>query len=109
MQLYDALCRPAGQLTHEVPKSMLTAPEIFLLRSIHGDDGVVQLKPSKVAESFDAGAERARLKALYGDKAFAKVFGSTFGSTLPTEVPKDWLNGAIHAPEEDLPEEPKTH
>lgn len=109
MQLYSALCRPAGQLTHEVPKSSLTAPEVILLRSIHGDDGVVHLEPTKVEGSFDVNAERARLKSVYGEKAFSKVFGSTFGSTMPTEVPKDWLNGSTPAPEEDSPSAPATH
>jgi len=105
MNLYDALVRPAGQLTHEVPKFSLTAAEVILLRSIHGDDGVVQLRRSKSQGSIHDVTERERLKAVYGEKAFARVFGSTFGSQLPQEVPPDWMAGAVPAAEPDLPPE----
>lgn len=102
MKTYDAICRPGGQLTHEVPKYGLTAAEVYLLRSIHGDDGVIKLRPSKskpfaVPGSID---ERDRLKAIYGDRAFAQVFGSTFGAQLPQEVPAAWLEGAVEAESE---------
>lgn len=98
MQLYDAICRPGGQLTHEVPKHGLSAPEIILLRAIHGNDGVIHLKPSKLVR--DNGIDEIdRLNHIYGEKAVARAFGSTFGSKLPTEVPSEWLNGT--APDED--------
>jgi hypothetical protein len=93
---YDATVRPAGQITHEVPKVGLSAAEVVILRSIHGDDGVVHLRPSKSARP--AGDERARLIAVYGEKVVGKVFGSTYGSALPQEVPADWM------PSEEAPD-----
>lgn len=101
MLLYNAIVRPAGLLIHEVPKSDLSAAEVILLRSIHGDDGVIHLKHSKANSDASDTAERERLKAVYGEKAFARAFGSTFGSALPHEVPGDWLNGSKPADDED--------
>lgn len=106
MQLYDAVCRPGGQLTHEVPKHGLSAPEVILLRSIHGDDGVVRLKHSKMKRE-DGIDEIDRLKHIYGDKIVTRVFGGTFGSTLPKEVPGEWLNGGSDRDEEDEPSAPR--
>jgi len=65
MQTYDARIRLAGSLLNEVPKSGLTAPEITVLRRLHGSDAVVEIKPGKHVERDDY-AERARLHDLYG-------------------------------------------
>lgn len=102
MQLYDAICRPGGQLTHEVPKVGLSAPEVILLRAIHGDDGVIRLKPSKVKRD-DGVDEGDRLRQIYGEKAVARAFGTTFGSTLPKELPKEWLNGSNEESDDEPP------
>lgn len=105
MKFYDCTVRPAGSLLHEVPKQGLSAAEVVLLRSIHGDDGVVHLKPSKVKGDLSDAAERQRLSAVYGEKAVAKVFSATYGAALPQEVLPDWLHGEAQD-DEPAPERP---
>lgn len=105
MLLYDAICRPGGQLTHEVPKSGLTAPEVILLRQIHGDDGVVHIKRSK-QESAAGVDELDRLSHLYGNKVVSKVFGASYGTSLPQEIPAEWLNGSTPDAEDEPEDEP---
>lgn len=56
-----------------------TAAEIVILRSIHGDDAVINITPVK-GVSFSHSEEVDRLKRFYGDETFKKVF--------PGSVPK---------------------
>lgn len=50
MQTYNAIVRLNAELTNEVPKQNLTAPEVLILRDIHGDDAVVNIV---AAEDWD--------------------------------------------------------
>ncbi len=109
MLFYDATVRPAGQLTHEVPRSGLSAAEVYMLRYIHGDDGVVRLNKSKVDRKVVDAEERARLKHVYGEKHFAAVFGSTFGSKLPDDVPEQWMEGAVAQEPVEEPDWARAH
>jgi hypothetical protein len=43
MKAYNCIVRPAGQITHEVPKLGISAKEIMLLRFIHGSDSVIRI------------------------------------------------------------------
>lgn len=66
MRLYSAKIRLAGQVHNEVVRGDLTAPEIRLLRHIHGADAVLEIKDvGEWAEYTNDEAERDRLTFLY--------------------------------------------
>lgn len=43
-ELYSAVIRHAGKRSYEIHRKNLTAPEIIVLRAIHGDDAVIAVK-----------------------------------------------------------------
>lgn len=65
MQLSNATVRIAGSVLHTVPKRDLTPAEIVVLRSIHGDDAVVNIRPTKNDRNRGHAAEFDRLAGLY--------------------------------------------
>ena len=87
MHTYNATIRLNGKLENEVNKKNLTAPELLLLRKIHGDDGVVRIEErgywedhfslkrvkhddgeeEEVEVEYDDETEKARLAHSYGD------------------------------------------
>lgn len=87
MQTYSAKVRLAGSLYNEVPKSDLTAPEIAILKRIHGSDAIVDIKPGKSVDRTDE-QERARLAHTY-NRALAgiKNVGSIEGVLGPEGIP----------------------
>jgi hypothetical protein len=86
MYRYDATVRLAGSPLHEVQKENLSASEILILRAIHGDDAVVNIK-WKTSDRTPHADERERLIQFYGEKAFEKVFGTGYNIRLPNELP----------------------
>lgn len=116
MQLYEAKIRLGGSVQNEVRKSELTAPEIVVLRQIHGNDAVLEIK-SMGREALDptedhptalrtSKRERERLEMLYAGalktiesiKHLNGIFG--VGLALP-----DTLEGVAHVaqPEAEKP------
>lgn len=86
MQVVSCKVRLAGSVLNEVVKSDVTAPQVLVLRSVHGGaDSVVDIKATGTIDVSDAD-ERERLVALYGMKAVDKVFPSYVG--LPRELPE---------------------
>lgn len=76
-KLYDCKLRLGGSVLNEIPKEGVTAPEIEVLRAIHGSDAVVDIKSAGEVERSSAD-ERARLHQVYassglGDQARKKV------------------------------------
>lgn len=69
MRFYNAKVRLAGSLLHEVYKEGLSAPEIMLLRHIHGQDAVVDIKyvDEKTYGPDENAVERDRLRLIYDD------------------------------------------
>lgn len=91
-ELYSAKIRLAGKLENEVWKHELTAPEIHVLRHIHGNDAVLEIKSTGKKVKRDEDQERARLAQFYRngpEKAGEKLIASIFGvaGALPTTVP----------------------
>lgn len=85
MELYDAKVRLNGKIQNEVPKTSITAAELLVLRAIHGDDAVVDLKiAGDEPKSHDD--ERDRLGRLYGDKVVRELFGASH-QELPRRLP----------------------
>lgn len=64
MQVYSGKIRLSGSVLNEVRKETLTAPEIIVLREIHGNDAVVDIKATGTIKRTDA-EERQRLYAQY--------------------------------------------
>lgn len=85
MQIYDCQVRHAGNMLHTIPKYNVTAPEVLILRNIHGEDAVVDIKPRKNDRRPHL-AEIERLKAEYGIKAFSEVFGTGYIEKLPQKL-----------------------
>ena len=71
MNFYNATVRLAGDTSHEVNKAGLSAPEIMVLRRIHGLDAVVRISPVSPTPdqlNYSNVAERLRLRKLYCER-----------------------------------------
>lgn len=80
----------SGIFTGEVPKYDLTTPEILILRAVHGEDAVAQVKKTGVDKRADR-AERDRLSGLYNNQSrdiVKKLFGESF-NPLPKKLPAE--------------------
>ena len=98
MNIYDATIRLSGDTAHEVNKAGLTAPEIMVLRRIHGLDAVVRIVPAEVPPAggnsgLSNREERDRLRKLYCDRQeTAMLVNELFGPDhipLPTTLDED--------------------
>jgi len=65
MKRYDAAVRLSGKTHHEVAKAGLSAAEITILRTLHGDDAVVRIR-ERTNDKSPHGEERAKLHQRYG-------------------------------------------
>ena len=74
MEHHSACLAIGGDITHVVVKQFVTSAEIVLLRNIHGDHAVSNIKPTGSFE-HDGDAERNRLGELYDDATVEQVFG----------------------------------
>lgn len=74
-----------GDSRHVTTRRGCTAPELVLLRKVHGDTAVknISLK-AKIATTSDS--ERVRLAAIYGEALIHEVFGGF--ADLPMDVKK---------------------
>ncbi len=70
-KLYTAKVRLSGSVLNEVPKDDLTAPEIEVLRALHGSDAVVEIKETGEHKRTHA-QERARLKQIYASQGMGE-------------------------------------
>ena len=64
MQLYNCKVRLGGSVTNEVRKSDVSAPEIMLLREMHGADAIGDLVKTRV-DRRSSDEERERIGAAY--------------------------------------------
>lgn len=67
MQSANILLALGGDSGNQVPKFDVTAAEIAVLRAIHGDSAVSEITPAAHDIDRSNTAERARLKAMYGN------------------------------------------
>lgn len=88
MQTYKAIINvfPGQAMQHSFPKKGLTAPEVMLLRHIHGDEAIKDLKADTAEASLSLKQERERLEIMYGLKAVHEMFGPAAASRLPEEL-----------------------
>ena len=94
-----------SDITHTITKDYVTAPEIVLLRAIHGETAVSEIRPTGSFD-HDSDAERNRLGELYNDEKVEEVFGK-FGEVPATladakveesYMDKMWLRDSKEAP-----------
>ncbi len=92
MNTYDATVRLGGDTAHEVNKTSLTAPEIMVLRRLHGLDAVVRIV-QVASPAISHREERDRLRKLYGDRdSTAGLVNELFGpdhTPLPNTLDAD--------------------
>ncbi len=66
MNFYNCTVRLGGDTAHEVNKAGLTAPEIMVLRRIHGLDAVVRIAPALTIQKARSNREeRDHLRHIY--------------------------------------------
>ena len=89
MQLYNATVKikspDSVAVTHELPKEDLSAPEILVLKRIHGDEGVVNISPTKMDKRSHK-EELDRLMLNYSPKQVFDTFGPVPLSTMPVKL-----------------------
>jgi hypothetical protein len=74
MKLYSCKVRLHGDVRDEVRKDNVTQAEITVLRRIHGEDAVLEIRTAGATDRNEA-AERDRLNAAYGEGTVNKIFG----------------------------------
>lgn len=90
MQVFSGKIRPSGDIGTEVVRSDLTAAEVMVLRELHGEDAVVDLKVKrndrrKHAEEYERLVRRYS-RSPDGRKAMAALFGSPQNPNLPATL-----------------------
>lgn len=94
MELYDCKILIGGSRENEARKEAITAAEIIMLRHIHGEDSVLDIKPAGSSDISDAKVREA-LALIYGPddmtpsasgpKILQDVFGPR-GVALPRAI-----------------------
>lgn len=83
MDYATAQIRLAGELHSTVIKEV-SAPEIAILRHIHGEDALIDIKKSRSATVSQAD-ERDRLDRVYGEELMKKLFPG-LSAKLPMDL-----------------------
>jgi len=88
MNLHSCKVRLQGEVKDEVQKTDCTSAEIRVLKEIHGDDAVLEVKVTGNTDRSD-NDERLRLGQLYGEKTVTAMFGApvaTINDEIEAEV-----------------------
>ena len=93
MEYANVEVRLAGSLENTVRKEV-SAPEIAVIKALHGHDAVVNIKRSRVAQ-VDQASERDRLGKFYGDEVIAKFFPG-----VTAKLPATLAEVGVEVPEE---------
>lgn len=104
MQTYDCVVNVGGSIRTEVHKHNVTAAEIAVLRSLHGDDAVTQIAEKGANDKRSHAGEIGRLQELYGPRVVGHLFGTAINTRLPVTIKQ--LPGAVepYYKEDDEPE-----
>lgn len=84
MQRCNVTVRLAGDVGNTVPKTNVSVAEIAVLRAIHGDESVVDVKATH-NDKTPHRDERDRLSVIYGRPIVDKIFPGTFAK-LPVSL-----------------------
>ncbi|TDX21889.1 hypothetical protein DFO67_1328 [Modicisalibacter xianhensis] len=90
MQVFSGKIRPRGELGTEVVRKDLTAPEVMVLKELHGEDGVVDLQLVR-SDNRRQDDEYGRIVRKYGRTdagraAISSLFGSPQNPNVPTSL-----------------------
>jgi hypothetical protein len=100
MKLFNCNVRLGGNILHSVPKLNITEKELYLLRSIHGDDSIEN--PKVVGETdIDEHTHLFDLARVYGRERVEKVF-----HTVLTDF-EAWLQNVMDTEEAEREERAK--
>lgn len=91
MEYANTEIRIAGSLENTVIKEV-SAPEIAVLRAIHGDDALVNTVKSRVNGDVDGRSERERLTKIYGGEVLKKLFPGAL-SVIPSKLADVGIEG----------------
>lgn len=83
MEYANTEIRIGGSLENTVIKEV-SAPEIAVLRAIHGEDALVNTVKSRIGD-IDARSERERLTKIYGVEVLKKLFPGAM-SVIPSKL-----------------------
>lgn len=76
MDLVNCQVKLRGEPYHTVSKVEVSVPEVALLRHIHGNDAVVNIRPVRHTR-IDKLELRGRLEEQYGEKNVAALWGES--------------------------------
>lgn len=93
MEYANVEVRLAGSLENTVRKEV-SAPEIAVIKALHGHDAVVNIKKTRTAPVEQA-VERDRLGKFYGDEVIAKFFPG-----VTAKLPATLAEVGVEVPEE---------
>ena len=74
MQNYKLLVWLNGEMTNQVRKDGITAPEVILMQGIHGIDAILEIQKTTMDKRSHKD-ERVRLIDKYGEKRVGDAFG----------------------------------
>ena len=85
VKFYNCMVRLGGSLLHTVPKQRISGEEVRLLKHLHGDDAIVELREVGIAQDWTRNEELNVLADRYssepdkkdGRKLVEKVFSIT--------------------------------
>ena len=95
---YTCSVANGGDIRHVVTRRGCTAPELMLLRVIHGVSAAKNITLSGKVKT-DSDSERERLVSIYGDKRVSEVFGGY--AELPFDIGKAKIPKGMFAPGEE--------
>lgn len=106
MQTYNCKVCHGGSLYNEVPVFDVTMPEIAVLRVIHGDDAIKDVRIATSVQRTD-GEERERLQNRYGaalsKKRDVRNINGLFGVGTPLPIEVDGVTVIAPARKEKAP------
>lgn len=90
MDVFSCRVRPGGHIFHEVNASGITAPEVEVLRSVHGGPETVYAFTKTGTVDTSDRDEYTRLAEIYSPDAVAKVYGPLQAARLPKTIEDDF-------------------
>ena len=91
MEYANTEIRIGGSLENTVIKEV-SAPEIAVLRAIHGDDALINTVKSRLDLDVNSRSERERLTKVYGGEILKKLFPGAM-SVLPSKLEEVGVEG----------------
>lgn len=74
MKLYNCQVRLSGNINHTVPRFACTEHEILVLRNLHGNDAIVNIKQVGDDTERSESSEYRRLATAYGQDKIENLF-----------------------------------